>query len=76
MMMVNTNALMVSRFNKIAIQGTPQMAPDKELLAYRESTHTILSVSCLYFKCIPPVFVYSVLEHINIHNQLIIYSIH
>ena len=32
-------------FNKIAIQGTPQMAVDKEAISlYRESTHTILSV--------------------------------
>ena len=28
-------------FNKIAIQGTPQMAVDKEAIAYRESTHIV-----------------------------------
>ena len=37
------------RFNKIAIQGTPRMAVDKEARAYRESTHiVILSVPCPY----------------------------
>ena len=38
--------------NKIAIQGTPQMAVEKEARAYRESTHiVILSVTCPYTKC-------------------------
>ena len=42
----------LTRFNKIAIQGTPQMAVDKEARAYRESTHiVILSVPCPYNKC-------------------------
>ena len=42
----------IRRFNKIAIQGTPQMAVDKEARAYRESTHiVILSVPCHYTKC-------------------------
>ena len=42
-------------FNKIAIQGTPQMAVDKEARAYRESTHiAILSVPCPYTKCNVP----------------------
>ena len=36
--------------NKIAIQGTPQMAVDQEARAYRESTHVILSVPCPYTK--------------------------
>ena len=37
----------LTRFNKIAIQGTPQMAVDKEARAYRESTHIeIQSVPC------------------------------
>ena len=36
-------------FNKIAIQGTRQMAVDKELSAYRESTHTILRVTCPFY---------------------------
>ena len=37
------------RFNKITIQGTHQMAVDKEARAYRESTHiVILSVPCPY----------------------------
>ena len=49
-----------SRFNKIAIHGTPQMAVDKEARAYRESIHTILSVTRLNY-----ILVYSVLEHIN-----------
>ena len=43
-----------SRFNKIAtgIQGTPQMAVEiRKLFAYRESTHTILSVTFPYFMC-------------------------
>ena len=42
------------RFNKIAIQGTRQMAVDWEARAYRESTHiVILSVCapCPYTKC-------------------------
>ena len=31
---------------KIAFQGTPEMAADKQaIIAYRESTHTILSVT-------------------------------
>ena len=38
-------------FNKIAIQGTPQMAVDSEAKAYRESTHiVILCVRCPYTK--------------------------
>ena len=37
------------RVNKIAIQGTPQMAVDKEAISI--STHTFLSVSCPYFMC-------------------------
>ena len=37
---------------KISIQGTPQMAVDKEARAYRESTHiVIISVPCPYTKC-------------------------
>ena len=32
----------LTRFNKIAIQGTPQMAVDKEARAYRESTHMVI----------------------------------
>ena len=41
----------VTRFNKIAIQETAQMAVDKEARAYRESTHiVILSVTCSYTK--------------------------
>ena len=36
----------LTRFNKIAIQATAQMAADKE--AYQESTCTFLSVSCSY----------------------------
>ena len=39
----------LTRFNKIAIQGTPQMAVDKEARAYQEYTHiVILSVPCPY----------------------------
>ena len=42
----------LTRFNQISIQGTPQMAVDKEARAYRESTHiVILSVPCPYTKC-------------------------
>ena len=42
----------LTRFNKIAFQGTPQMAIDKDARAYRESIHiVILSVSCPYTKC-------------------------
>ena len=44
----------ITRFNKIAIQGTHQMAVDKEARAYRESTHTILRVTCPYSKCNEP----------------------
>ena len=41
----------LTRFNKIVIQETPQMAVDKEARAYRESTHiVILSVPCPYTK--------------------------
>ena len=32
----------LTRFNKIAIQGTPHMAVDKEARAYRESTHIVI----------------------------------
>ena len=35
----------------IATQGTPHMAADKEAIPYRESTHTILSVTCHYSNC-------------------------
>ena len=42
----------LTRFNKNAIQGTPQIVVDKEDRAYRESTHVlILSVPCSYTKC-------------------------
>ena len=44
----------LTRFNKIVIQETPQMAVDKKLLAYQESTHTIQSVNGPYSKCNPP----------------------
>ena len=45
----------LTRLNKIAIQGTPQMSVDKEARAYRESTHiVILSVPCPYNKCNQP----------------------
>ena len=44
-----------SRFNKIGTQGAPQMAVDKEAkTAYRESTLTILSLTCAYTMCSPP----------------------
>ena len=33
-----------SRFNKIAIQGTPEMAVDQEVRAYRETAHSIITV--------------------------------
>ena len=33
----------LTRLNKIAIQGTPPMEQTRKLLAYRESTQTILS---------------------------------
>ena len=49
---LKTYLLHLTRFNKIAIQGTPQMAVDKEARAYRESTHiVILTVPCPYTKC-------------------------
>ena len=48
----------LTRFNKIAIQATAQMAVDKEALAYRKSTCTNLSVSSSY-----EIIVYSVLKH-------------
>ena len=39
----------LTRFNKIAIQGTPQIAVDNEARPYRESTHiVILSLPCPY----------------------------
>ena len=42
----------LTRFNKIAIQGTPQMAVDKEARAYQKSTNIVsLSVPCPYTKC-------------------------
>ena len=44
----------LTRFTKIAIQGTPQMAVDKEARAYRESTHTITSVTFPDCMCNPP----------------------
>ena len=41
-----------SFFNKIAIQGAPQMALDKEAISLSiESTHTILNVTCHFFMC-------------------------
>ena len=42
------------RFNKIAIQGIPRIAVDKEAGAYRESTHTIITVTFPYLMCNPP----------------------
>ena len=45
----DSSLICLTRFNKIAIQGTPQMAVDKEATAYRESTHiVILSVPYPY----------------------------
>ena len=44
----------LTRFNKIATQGAPQMAVDKEVTAYRESTLTILSLTCAYSMYSPP----------------------
>ena len=45
----------LTRFNKIAIQGTPhngsRQGSTRKLLPYRESTHTILSVTFPYFMC-------------------------
>ena len=41
--------LFIIIINKIAIQGTPQMAVDQEARAYRES-HVILSAPCPYTK--------------------------
>ena len=42
----------LTRLKKIVIQGTPEMAVDKEARAYRESTHiVIISVPCPYTKC-------------------------
>ena len=45
----------LTRFNKIAIQGAPQMAVDKEAISLSRvySTHTILSVTCPYSMCNP-----------------------
>ena len=36
----------LTRFNKTAIQGIPQMAVDKEAIAYRVSTHNIVIIRC------------------------------
>ena len=42
----------LTRFNKIAVQGTPQMAINKDARAYREYIHiVIVSVSYPYTKC-------------------------
>ena len=35
--------MILTRFNKISIQGTPQMAVDKEARPYRESTHIVIT---------------------------------
>ena len=52
---METDRHQVTRFNKIAIQGTPQMTVDKEAIGFRESTHiVILCVPCSYTKCNPP----------------------
>ena len=49
--MLNKSYVDLTRFNKIAIQGTPHMAVDEEARPYRESTHiVILSVPCPYTK--------------------------
>ena len=49
--LVHLRLHLLTIFNKIAIQGTPQMAVDKEARAYRESTHiVIISVPCPYTK--------------------------
>ena len=54
-------SLDLTRFNKIATQGAPQMADviqfwemQMKLTAYRESTLTILSLTCAYSMCSPP----------------------
>ena len=51
--MTTSNVCDLTRFNKIAIQGIPQMAVDKEVRAYRESTHTIITVTFPYFMRTP-----------------------
>ena len=45
----------LTRFNRIAIQGTPQMAVDTEAISLSRvySYITILSVTCPYTKCNP-----------------------
>ena len=40
----------LTRFKKIAIEGTPQMAVDKEAIAYQESTHIVI------YKCTLPLY--------------------
>ena len=49
----------LTRFNKIAIQATAQMATDKEAVSLSR-VHMYLSVSCPY-----EILVYSVLKHVN-----------
>ena len=44
----------LARFNKIATQGAPQMAVDKEANSLSRSTLTILSLTCAYSMCSPP----------------------
>ena len=54
----------LTRFNKIPIQATAQMAEDKEAVGFKSRVHIYicmnLSVSCSY-----EMIVYTVLKHIN-----------
>ena len=43
----------LTRFNKVAIQGTPQMAVDKEARAYRESAHIFTTIGGLSSQICP-----------------------
>ena len=58
--------LYLTRFNKIAIQGTPQMTVDKEARAYRESTHLVILSVSPYTKCNLPLPRYLSILFLNI----------
>ena len=44
----------LTRFNKIAIQGTPQMAVDKEAIRLSRVYSYDSKCTCPYSMCIPP----------------------
>ena len=51
---INLGQWFLTRFNKIAIQGTPQMAVDKEAISLSRVYSYDSKCTCPYSMCSPP----------------------